>query len=322
MTQYQPLNAQCFVKRAFQPLFDTKNNPQLLYVCKIKPVVSNRHPRIMHSHDDLVELVLIYSGHSEYLIHNKKYAVKAGDLLVYNSGIVHDENSTSDSELGFYTIAIGNLRMPDLRPNALIPDDAGYLFRTGHNFMELQQLFEMMFRNLSESEPYAERFCNSLMHALLSKVLAIVNAPTPDIAPEEAEVDEPNILGNRVKQYIDQHYMEPITLQSIANDLHASQCYLSHVFKDMSGFSPIQYLLRRRIGEAQTLLLRTDYSITQIAGMVGYDTQSYFNMQFTKHVGMSPKKFRQNYIVAEKNAEPVFKKKQRKNNRDDKADSS
>ncbi len=312
MAQYQPLNAQCFVKRAFQPLFDTENNPQLLYVCKIIPDVSNRHPRIMHSHDDLVELVLIYSGQSEYLIHNKKYAVKAGDLLVYNSGVVHDENSTADSELGFYTIAISNLRMPDLRPNALIPDNAGYLFRTGHHFDELQQLMEMMFRNLAESEPYAERFCNSLMHALLSKVLALVDAPTPGILPEAAEVDEPNILGNRVKQYIDQHYTEPITLQSIANDLHASQCYLSHVFKDMSGYSPIQYLLRRRIGEAQTLLITTDYPVTQIAGMVGYDTQSYFNMQFTKHVGMSPKKFRQNYIVGEKEDKPAPKKKTKK----------
>lgn len=311
--EQQPFNAQCFVKRTFQTLFSKENDPQLLYICKISPDVSNRHPRIMHSHDDLVELVLIYSGASEYLIHNKKYAIKAGDLLVYNSGVVHDENSTPDSELGFFTIAIGNLHMPDLRPNALIPDDAGYLFPTGHHFEELRQLFEIMFRNLAEEEPYAERFCNSLMHALLGKVLSIVDVPTPGIAPEMPDVDEPNILGSRVKKYIDQHYTEPITLQSIANDLHASPCYLSHVFKDMSGYSPIQYLLRRRIGEAQTLLITTDYPVTQIAGMVGYDTQSYFNMQFTKNVGISPKKFRQNYIVAEKGSKGTAKKKAKKN---------
>ena len=68
----------------------------------------------------------------------------------------------------------------------------------------------------------------------------------------------------------------------------------------MSGYSPVQYLLRRRIGEAQTLLITTDLPITRIAEMVGYDTQSYFNLQFTKNVGMPPNKFRQNYIVAEK----------------------
>lgn len=65
--------------------------------------------------------------------------------------------------------------------------------------------------------------------------------------------------------------------------LHISPYYLSHVFKQMSGYSPVQYLLRRRIGEAQTLLITTDLSITRIAEMVGYDTQSYFNLRFTKN---------------------------------------
>ena len=92
--------------------------------------------------------------------------------------------------------------------------------------------------------------------------------------------------------------MEPITLQSMGEALHISPYYLSHVFKQMSGYSPVQYLLRRRIGEAQTLLITTDLSITRIAEMVGYDTPSYFNLQFTKNVGMPPNKFRQNYIVS------------------------
>ena len=93
MAQHQPLNAQCFVKKEFHPIFVDDNNPQLLYVCKVRPDISSRHPRIMHSHDDLVELVLIYSGASDYLIHDKKCTVKAGDLLIYNSGVVHDEMS-------------------------------------------------------------------------------------------------------------------------------------------------------------------------------------------------------------------------------------
>ena len=98
-------------------------------------------------------------------------------------------------------------------------------------------------------------------------------------------MDEPPILGRRIKEYIDKHYMEPITLQSMGEALHISPYYLSHVFKQMSGYSPVQYLLRRRIGEAQTLLITTDLSITHIAEMVGYDTQSYFNLQFTKKCG-------------------------------------
>ena len=200
-------------------------------------------------------------------------------------------------EIGSYCVAIGGLHMPDLRANALLPDDAGYVFPTGQSFGDLRILFEMMFRNLASGEPRAESFCHSLMHALLVKVLTVTDGVDAIV---EKPVEEPHVLGRRIKEYIDRHYMEPITLQSMGEALHISPYYLSHVFKQMSGYSPVQYLLRRRIGEAQTLLITTDLSITRIAEMVGYDTQSYFNLQFTKNVGMPPNKYRQNYIVAQK----------------------
>ena len=79
------------------------------------------------------------------------------------------------------------------------------------------------------------------MHALLVKVLAVTEGAD---AADEKPVEEPPILGRRIKEYIDRHYMEPITLQSMGEALHISPYYLSHVFKQMSGYSPVQYLLR------------------------------------------------------------------------------
>lgn len=303
----QPLNVQCFVKKDFQSIFTGENDPKLLYVSEIRPDAST-HPRVMHAHKDFVEVILICSGISEYLIHDKKQYIRPGDLLIYNSGVVHDEISGPELEIGSYCFAVGGLHMPGLRENALIRDDAGYIFPTGESFGDIRMLCEMMFRSLSSGAPRAEAFCHSLMHALLVKVLAVAEGRGPG---EEAEVDEPHILGRRIKDYIDRHYMEPITLQSMGEALHISPYYLSHVFKQMSGYSPVQYLLRRRIGEAQTLLITTDLSITRIAEMVGYDTQSYFNLQFTKNVGMPPKKYRQNYIVTAKGAEAQGKRKRK-----------
>lgn len=309
MSQHQPLNVQCYVKKDFQSIFIEENNPKLLYVSKIRPDAST-HPRVMHAHEDFVEVILICSGISEYLIHDKKQYIRPGDLLIYNSGVVHDEISGPDIEIGSYCVAIGGLHMPGLRENALIRDDAGYIFPTGGSFEAMQTICEMMFHSLSSGELRAEAFCHSLMHALLVKVLAVADGKG---AADETEVDEPHILGLRIKEYIDKHYMEPITLQSMGNALHISPYYLSHVFKQMSGYSPVQYLLRRRIGEAQTLLITTDLPITRIAEMVGYDTQSYFNLQFTKNVGMPPKRFRQNYIVEAKDQKEEGKRKKKKN---------
>ena len=288
------LNVQCFVKRDVRPVFTGENQPRLLYVSEIRPDAS-AHPRVMHAHADAVELILICSGSSEYLIHDKKVVIKAGDLLVYNAGVVHDEVSGPDMEVGSYCVGVGGLHMPGLRPNALIPDEAGYVFPTGRYFEDMKELFVMMFRNLAAGEPHAELFCTSLLHALLVSVLTVTEGVGET---RENPADEPHILGSRIKDYIDRHYMEPITLQSMGEALRISPYYLSHVFKQMSGYSPVQYLLRRRIGEAQTLLITTELSVARIAEMVGYDSQSYFNLQFTNNVGMPPSRYRHNYIVS------------------------
>lgn len=67
------------------------------------------------------------------------------------------------------------------------------------------------------------------------------------------------------------------------------------VFQDLS-YTDMQYLLRRRIGKAQNLLLTTDLSMARIAEQVGFETQNYFNAQFSKIVGMPPRKYRQDYL--------------------------
>ena len=128
------------------------------------------------------------------------------------------------------------------------------------------------------------------MLALLSRVLQIIGA-TP-ITPRP-ELSEPKALGLRIRDYLDRHFTEQLTLQSLGKALHLSPYYLAHVFRETCGYSPAQYLLRRRIGEAQGLLLSTDLPISAIAERVGFETQNYFNMQFSKHVGMPPTKYRQ-----------------------------
>ena len=289
----EDLNVQCFAKRNTASVFSGDNDPELLYVSHVTPS-ANVHPRMLHSHKHHLELLLICDGESDFVIQNKKAHVKKGDLVVYNQGVVHDDMTGTDTNLDYYCVGFGNLKMPDLSENAFAPDESKFVFACEDRFEDMRLICEMMFSSLSLEETNAEIYCNSLLRALLTKALCIVSA-------EEAETEfviEENLIGDRVKEYIDGHYMEPVTLQDIGDALRISPYYLSHVFKKASGYSPIQYLLRRRLGEAQTLLISTDTPIADIAGMVGFDTQNYFNAQFTKHVGMPPKKYRESYVVS------------------------
>ena len=88
---------------------------------------------------------------------------------------------------------------------------------------------------------------------------------------------------------------ENISLKSIAEAVNANQYYLSHIFKMEMGMSPIRYVTRRRIGEAQNLLINTNLNITEIALNVGYTNSNYFQNVFRKAVGLTPGNYRKKW---------------------------
>lgn len=102
-------------------------------------------------------------------------------------------------------------------------------------------------------------------------------------------------VGHRVQQYIDTHYKEDISLEDIAAHMRMSVYYIMRAFKDTVGPSPMQYVIRRRIGEAQSYLLMTDKSVTEIAYIVDYNAASNFNNTFRSLVGMTPKKYHEHW---------------------------
>lgn len=283
---------QYFVKGDFQPFFTPENNPRLLYVSVVR-TTDPTYPRILHSHPDLVELFLVTSGSGRFLIGETFYEIHAGDLLVYDSNVVHDEIFGPNDAMEALCVGIGGLRMPGLRENALLPDSTAPVFPVGEELDSLRTLYELIRYYLKNSIPGCEAITHYLLLALLCRVVRIIGAAPVKPRPE---LSEPATLGLRIRDYMDQHYTEPLTLQSIGKALHLSPYYLAHVFKETCGYSPAQYLLRRRIGEAQGLLITTDLPISAISEKVGFETQNYFNMQFSKHVGMPPTKYRQNFV--------------------------
>ena len=70
----------------------------------------------------------------------------------------------------------------------------------------------------------------------------------------------PSVLAHRVRRYLDAHHCEPITLRMVAERLRVSEYYLAHVFKQEFGVPPMQYVMKRRIGEAQGILMPVSYT--------------------------------------------------------------
>ncbi|MGE7687317.1 AraC family transcriptional regulator [Peribacillus simplex] len=282
MTQY-------FVKKELNPRIENGLIPKLLYICDVDDT-HTRFPRTMHMHNDVMEIIFIKEGNGSHMIGDRHYKTHKGDILIYNNGVLHDEYGNSDTNMSVFCCGITNVKLTGLPRNHLVSKEQSYLLHSGEYAPNIESLLEMMYSQISEEKPGAEEICSYLIRALITLILQI---------PQENFVlskSEESVLLNDIKSYIDEHYQEDITLNLLSQRFHISSYYLVHVFKKSTGFSPIQYIIRRRIGEAQSLLINTNDSITKIAGMVGYDNTSYFTTLFSKTVGMSPNKYRQLWI--------------------------
>lgn len=74
-----------------------------------------------------------------------------------------------------------------------------------------------------------------------------------------------------------------------------STSWFNKSFKTAVGTTPMNYILSIRIRNAQMLLETTDYNISSIASMVGYENAFYFSRLFRKHIGLSPAEYRKTF---------------------------
>jgi len=101
-------------------------------------------------------------------------------------------------------------------------------------------------------------------------------------------------IATLVKEYISKNYPQSVNLSEIASRFGISLPYLTKIFVKFFGVSPHKYLISHRINNSKTLLRTTEYSIKQIAEMVGYADQFHFSKSFKQEVGETPMEFRKN----------------------------
>lgn len=107
--------------------------------------------------------------------------------------------------------------------------------------------------------------------------------------------EEENVshIITQAKHYIEDHLMEDLSVSSIASGLYITPNYFSRLFKREMKEGCNEYIVRKRIEKAKSLLEATSMRISKIAAMVGYRDTNYFSLAFKKHTGKSPTKYRE-----------------------------
>lgn len=108
---------------------------------------------------------------------------------------------------------------------------------------------------------------------------------------QEPAQDDMELLAQQIIRYVQDHYMDPITLETAAKEIHMSTVHLNRIMKKKTGTTFLEYLTHVRIEEAKRMLQTTKKTVHEICFDVGYKDPKYFSQLFRKVAGSKPSEF-------------------------------
>lgn len=274
------------------------SNLALLSICKQHSNIT-KLPRTLHRHDDRLELVFVSKGSGTYIIDGINYTTTDGDILIYNAGVLHDEHhmiASPHGESEIFGCSIIGVNILGLPTNHLIKPHVCPKVHSGPHHQSIDALFSLLLSYSKQGKQFNKLLVRHLLSSLL--ILIVDVAKQYDKPCEDKKLQK---IGEQIKAHLDEYYWDEVVLSQLAAQLNISPFYLSHTFKKYSGYTPLQYLTRRRIGEAQTLLLHSKHNLTQISQAVGFNNVTYFQHVFFKYVGITPRDYRNVLLDAKPN---------------------
>lgn len=149
----------------------------------------------------------------------------------------------------------------------------------------LRNDFQRLFKQVDELAPGPFRTL-AMRGTALDLMLALVEAA--QIAPETPGAERISALIAAMRQAPEKEY----TIDGMARASGLSPSQLIHRFKQLTGLPPYNYLLKCRVRAAQTLLLTTGKTITEIAQELNFSSSQHFAMQFKLELGITPSELR------------------------------
>lgn len=242
------------------------------------------HPFPLHVHD-VVEIVCVTTGMQKMTIAGKQHTLKCGDIAVIFPAIPHSYDFVSQDAAGVtlifspdiiseftYQFRSMTLEKPVLDQNE-VPDELNFI--------------------ISDMQKRFPANGNGLLYGFLHIFLAFLFSV---LKPVQMEKPIHFDLSCQVLHYIGEHYVEPLTLETVARALGVSRIHLSHIFSQQLRINFRQYLNALRIDRACYLLRNPAHSVSEVADLCGYGNSRTFHRAFLTQCLITPTQYREQFV--------------------------
>ncbi|MDP4090426.1 MAG: AraC family transcriptional regulator [Bacillota bacterium] len=250
-------------------------------------------PSHWHNH---LEVLYIFQGTMHIVRNDEKYTINERDLFIVNSGDIHLTRSPGNVEVLLLQIpyeflnqsisGYKTIRFKEHFPQNELSEDPVFQGMI-HHLLTMRELYQQ------GEDGYQFLFSSSLnlfLHSLYSHYALRQNLEEKDKAAKHL---------SRLKEiinYVEQNYIEPISLSEAASLVALNPEYFCRSFKKYTGFTFMEYVNMVRLTHIHGDILDTDDSITDIQERNGFTNYKVFNRMFKEAYGCAPSRLRASRI--------------------------
>ncbi|MEH7374737.1 AraC family transcriptional regulator [Neobacillus drentensis] len=265
-----------------------------------------------HSHQEY-EIYFFHSGDCKYLINNRIYELQPGDIILLDGMTLHKPNPRTGSTYTRSMLHFSPTWLQELLtalgiPNLLDPfkklnncllrtryDEAGQFVdgRIKEIAASLEQINEEMQRTGKKNELLEAEVKLELVQLLLG----IFKMSQKELSQVTSKKTEKEHHAEAIASWINEHFSEKISLDRVATELNLSKYYASHVFKEITGFTVMEYVMGCRLNQVKYLLeMEPDRTLTEVSRVTGFESVAHFSRYFKEKVGTTPSRYRKKKI--------------------------